>query len=54
MVLENVLTNELIYKTEMDTHIENKFLVTKGESREGTNYIYMTICKIVKQQGPIV
>ena len=24
-------TNELIYKTEVDSDIENKFMVTKGE-----------------------
>ena len=28
-------TNELIYKTERDSDIENKLTVTKGESRVG-------------------
>ena len=54
MVLENVLTNELIYKTNRCTDIENKFMVTKGESRKRTNFIHMTIYKIDKPQGPIV
>ena len=36
------------------TDIENEFMVTKGESREGTNYIHMTMYKIDKPQGPIV
>ena len=28
-------TKELIYKTETDTYIENKLMVTKGERGEG-------------------
>ena len=28
-------TNELIYKIEILTDIENKFMLTKGEGREG-------------------
>ena len=28
-------TNELIYKTETDSDIENKLMVTKGERRVG-------------------
>ena len=30
-------TNELIYKIETDTHIENKLMVTKGERGRGIN-----------------
>lgn len=29
--------NELIYKTEIDSDIENKFMVTKGEVGRGIN-----------------
>ena len=30
-------TNELIYKTKIDSDIENKLTVTKGERRGGIN-----------------
>ena len=30
-------TNELIYKTEIDSDIENKLMVTKGEVAGGIN-----------------
>ena len=34
---KNNYANELIYKIERASHIENKFMVTKGEKRGGIN-----------------
>ena len=31
-------TNELIYKTVVDSDVENKFMVTKGEGGERINW----------------
>ena len=48
-------TNEFIYKTETDSDIENKLMVTKGERAGGRSTglteTHTTIYKTDKQQG---
>ena len=53
-------TNELIYKTETDSDIENKLTVTKGKGREeknqefGINIYTLLYMQIDNIQGPTV
>ena len=53
-------TNELIYKIETDSDIENKFMVTKGEGGRKNKlgiwgyHIQTTVYKTDKKQGPTI
>ena len=53
--------NELIYKTETSSDLENKLMVTKGQRWGGEDklgvwvwYIHTPIFKVDNQQGPTV